>query len=574
MGNNNQVEQYYYDKFGRISSKILPNNAQSIYSYNEMGSLENLSHFAENRSLILSYGYTYKKDMNISSRIRTSEDGSGLSAKENYAYDIMNNLSQYNCSGTACPKDQNGQSIASEEYTFDSLNNIKTAKVSFVKGGTSLTTYNYSDKDPSRLVAYATTDAQGTKNSTLEYDADGNVTKDGDGNTLTYSPFNRLETFTKEGNVTEYRYNGSGILVSQKDSGNVENKFYYSGSRVLNENIAGIMTSYFQVSGRIIGKVTAGQNTQIFLTDQAHSVIRIMEGRKVLDANFAYTPYGQQSDLSEKATSAKTSGFGFNGERTDGKSGYQFLGQGYRAYNPALGRFMQYDVHSPFGKGGINGYTFAENNPIMKFDPTGESAASYTVMGIGILLAIIGIVASVITFGSSLGLTAAGTSAAAGAAGVTTTQAVLATTSLVTGVAAGATGIASSVYQNKAELALEAGDKNKAAEYANTASALGWASLALGIVSFVSGIAVTYTGQPKLEYGSPFGDDLSLHRSNSISDYEAFATPERSAKELKDLMEDSLSSSSSSSFNSYSNWLQPLKLVSPIYNDVRFKKSN
>ena len=90
----------------------------------------------------------------------------------------------------------------------------------------------------------------------------------------------------------------------------------------------------------------------------------------------------------------------------------------------------------------------------------------------------------------------------------------------------------------------------------------------------MSGIAVTYTGQPKLEYGSPFGDDLSLHRSNSISDYEAFATPERSAKELKDLMEDSLSSSSSSSFNSYSNWLQPLKLVSPIYNDVRFKKSN
>ncbi|WP_161998269.1 hypothetical protein, partial [Silvanigrella paludirubra] len=137
---------------------------------------------------------------------------------------------------------------------------------------------------------------------------------------------------------------------------------------------------------------------------------------------------------------------------------------------------------------------------------------------------------------------------------------------------------ASSVYQNKAELALESGDKNKAAEYANTASALGWASLALGIVSFVSGIAVTYTGQQKLEYGSPFGDDLSLHRSNSISDYEAFATPERSAKELKDLMEDSLSSSSSSSssssFNSYSNWLQPLKLVSPIYNDVRFKKSN
>ncbi|MBX9838567.1 MAG: hypothetical protein K2X69_09680 [Silvanigrellaceae bacterium] len=500
MGNNNQVEQYYYDKFGRISSKILPNNAQSIYSYNDMGSLENLSHFAENRSRILSYSYTYKKDMNISSRTRTSEEDSALSAKENYAYDIMNNLSQYNCSGTACPKDQNGQSIASEEYMFDNLNNIKTAKVSFVKGSTSLTTYNYSDKDPSRLVAYATTDAQGTKNSTLEYDADGNVTKDGDGNMLTYSPFNRLETFTKESNVTEYRYNGAGILVSQKDAGNVENKFYYSGSRVLNENAAGVMTSYFQVSGRVIGKVTAGQNTQIFLTDQAHSVIRIMEGRKLLDVNFAYTPYGQQSDLSEKATGAKTSGYGFNGERTDGKSGYQFLGQGYRAYNPALGRFMQYDVHSPFGKGGINGYTFAENNPIMKFDPTGESAASYTVMGIGILLAIIGIIASVVTFGSSLGLTAAGSVSTAASTVVSTAtgsvagavQVGLATTSLVTGVAAGATGIANEVYSAKSRAASEAGDKNAAAAYAETASALGWASLSLGIISAVTGLGVSF----------------------------------------------------------------------------------
>ena len=509
--NNNQVEQYFYDKFARIASKILPNNAQSTYSYNEMGSLENLTHSAENRTTLLSYNYTYKTDMNMSSRTRTSGDGSGLSAKENYAYDILNNLTQYNCSGTACPKDQNGQSISSEEYTFDSLNNIKTAKVSFATGGSSITTYSYSDKDPSRLVGYASVSAQGNQNSTLEYDADGNVTKDGEGNTLTYSPFNRLESFVKDGKVTEYRYNGSGVLVSQKDNvTGEENKFYYNGSRALNESTAGIITSYFQVSGRVIGKVTAGQNSQTYLTDQAHSVIRIMEGRKVLDANFVYTPYGQQSDLSIKTTGVKTSGFGFNGERTDGKTGYQFLGQGYRAYNPALGRFMQYDVHSPFGKGGINGYTFAENNPIMKFDPAGESAASYTVMGIGILLAIIGIVASVFTFGSSLGLFAAGSAtAAASSVAATATGSVagavqvgLATTSLATGLAAGATTIANEVYSAKSRSAFEAGDKNAAASYEATASALGWASLSLGIISAVSGIGARVAASKMSQIGS------------------------------------------------------------------------
>ena len=33
-----------------------------------------------------------------------------------------------------------------------------------------------------------------------------------------------------------------------------------------------------------------------------------------------------------------------------------------------LGRFMQYDVHSPYGKRWNEWIYFHENNPIMKFD--------------------------------------------------------------------------------------------------------------------------------------------------------------------------------------------------------------
>lgn len=499
--NNSQIEQYFYDKFSRIKSKILPNNAQTIYEYDEIGNLDSLTHRSEIGQNILAYNYTYRKDLNIASRTRTGEAGVGYSARETYSYDRNNNLINYMCSGTACANDQNGQGIVSEEYTFDALNNIKTAKVTYEKGNSANVTYNYDDNNPSRLVSYSTVSAKGTQNYNLEYDADGNVIKDGEGNTLTYSPFNRLESFVKDAKVVEYRYNGIGILASQKDlASGEETKFYYNGKRVLNESVNGEITSYFQVNGRVIGKVSAGKENQYFLTDQAHSVIRVFEGRKLLDVNFAYTPYGQQSNLVEKGSLVKVSGIGFNGERTDGKSGYQFLGQGYRAYNPALGRFMQYDMESPFGKGGLNGYTFAENNPIMKFDPTGESAASYTMMGVGIFLAILGIVASVVTFGASISATGGGLSmaAAATAATVAPIQTGLAATSLATGVAAGALGIASTVMEHKANEAYAAGDKDLAASYANTASALGWAALALGIVSAVSGMGSLVSSSSKL----------------------------------------------------------------------------
>ncbi|MEB3260206.1 MAG: RHS repeat-associated core domain-containing protein, partial [Cyanobacteriota bacterium] len=44
----------------------------------------------------------------------------------------------------------------------------------------------------------------------------------------------------------------------------------------------------------------------------------------------------------------------------------------YRAFDPALGRFLQWDDLSPFGKGGLNGYAYAGNDPVNFWDPTGH----------------------------------------------------------------------------------------------------------------------------------------------------------------------------------------------------------
>ena len=57
----------------------------------------------------------------------------------------------------------------------------------------------------------------------------------------------------------------------------------------------------------------------------------------------------------------------FGGERTDPATGWQFLGNGNRTYNPAQRYFLSED---PAG----DGYAFGSNNPIMNTDPSGNSS--------------------------------------------------------------------------------------------------------------------------------------------------------------------------------------------------------
>ncbi|MBI6953428.1 RHS repeat-associated core domain-containing protein [Pseudomonas sp. CCOS 191] len=48
------------------------------------------------------------------------------------------------------------------------------------------------------------------------------------------------------------------------------------------------------------------------------------------------------------------------------------LGNGRRAYNPVLMRFHSADTLSPFGEGGLNAYSYCENDPVNWQDGSGQ----------------------------------------------------------------------------------------------------------------------------------------------------------------------------------------------------------
>lgn len=63
---------------------------------------------------------------------------------------------------------------------------------------------------------------------------------------------------------------------------------------------------------------------------------------------------------------------GFAGERQDRLTGCYQLGNGYRAYNPTVFRFLSPDTLSPFDSGGLNAYTYCEGDPVNFTDPSGH----------------------------------------------------------------------------------------------------------------------------------------------------------------------------------------------------------
>ncbi len=78
----------------------------------------------------------------------------------------------------------------------------------------------------------------------------------------------------------------------------------------------------------------------------------------------AYSVYGY--------TCALWTTLGFSGELLSVEVSKYFLGNGYRALDPVLMRFLSADNASPFGAGGINCYAYCSNDPINQVDPDGH----------------------------------------------------------------------------------------------------------------------------------------------------------------------------------------------------------
>ncbi|MGJ7550835.1 RHS repeat-associated core domain-containing protein [Pseudomonas alloputida] len=102
--------------------------------------------------------------------------------------------------------------------------------------------------------------------------------------------------------------------------------------------------------------------TAVFQCDQANTIMG--SSRKARAQMFS--PYGFMEP--QRSTTLVT----FTGQRLDKLTGNYPLGHGNRDYNPRTMRLNQPDALSPFGKGGLNSYSYCFADPINRYDPTGR----------------------------------------------------------------------------------------------------------------------------------------------------------------------------------------------------------
>ncbi len=195
----------------------------------------------------------------------------------------------------------------------------------------------------------------------LSYDANGDLLSDG-ARTYTYDSRHRLSTLG--GTATASFQYDALFRRTQKTVAGQSVSFLYDGLNPVQE-LAGSTPSANLLGGLNLDEFyrrTDSSGARDFLPDALGSTVALADSSGALSTRYTYSPYG--ATTAEGPASSNT--YQYTGRENDGTGLYYYRA---RYYDPAKGRFISSD---PIGlAGGLNTYTYVENNPLSFTDPFG-----------------------------------------------------------------------------------------------------------------------------------------------------------------------------------------------------------
>lgn len=257
-------------------------------------------------------------------------------------------------------------------YSYDDIGN----RTKLVKHGTAsgdvTTTYTV-PAEAHQVSATSTSDSSGTRTTSHTYDAAGNMktrTTPGGTQTMTWDREGHLTTTQDSTGTTRYIYDADGNrLIRQDPSGKT---LYLPDQELRYSTATGGKTAvrYYTYAGQTIATRTTDQATGVkWLSSDHHGTTGIVIGNTPSQAvaKRRQTPFGETRDVTGIWPSGMTRGF-VGG--TEDNTGLTHLGA--REYDPTLGRFISVDpfmdIHDSQQ---MNGYSYADNNPLTFSDPDG-----------------------------------------------------------------------------------------------------------------------------------------------------------------------------------------------------------
>ncbi|MFD7286092.1 RHS repeat domain-containing protein [Streptomyces sp. NPDC059863] len=201
------------------------------------------------------------------------------------------------------------------------------------------------------------------------YDEQGNTTKryspTGTAQSLTWDIEGELTRLTEGTKTTDYLYDANGELLIRR--GPVKTVLYLAGQELHYDTAAKKFTAqrYYAV-----GDITAvrTETSLSWMVDDHHGTASMTVDATTQAITRRYTkPFGETRGATP---SAWPDDKGFLGKPADADTGLTHVGA--REYDPATGRFLSLDpVLTPDDHESLNGYTYANNTPVTKSDPTG-----------------------------------------------------------------------------------------------------------------------------------------------------------------------------------------------------------
>ncbi|HEU5028754.1 MAG TPA: RHS repeat-associated core domain-containing protein [Spirillospora sp.] len=325
--------------------------------------------------------YHYTDAGTITSITDTSHDGVD---NQCFTYDHLQRLTQAWTQGTndSCASDPTTAVIGGpapywQTFTYDTAGNRKSETLHGVGGKTDTTrTYTYADPGHgNRLNTVTQTGGAGDRTDAYGYDETGNTTTraigyspTNTGQTLDWDTEGELTKVTENGNDETFVYDADGNRLIRKDPAGTT-LYMPDGTelRVLNGASTATGTRYYSFAGQTVAMRTSdGALTYLTADTQGSAQVAINAANQMATVR-RFDPFGNVRGLDDDATWPNDKGF-VGG--TQDPTGLTNLGA--RQYDPQTGRFVSVDpIMDQADPQQMNGYTYANNNPVTHADPDG-----------------------------------------------------------------------------------------------------------------------------------------------------------------------------------------------------------
>ncbi|EMO56062.1 RHS repeat-associated core domain protein [Leptospira santarosai str. CBC1416] len=379
--NKDIVENISYNEFGQTATVTLGNGIATSYGYDVKGRMIRLNSSGDvngNTKVLQDAVYSFNPNNNITNISNTTTD---FNTQYYYGYDGIGRLTSANGSYLGITEGNLSRRFQ-QSFGYAKNGNLTSKRIHDPGNGNITDEWSY--QYTNHQVTNIDSSKSGADTLTLQYDANGNLTRQRDNvkdltKRISVDSQDRI-TQIQDGNnaiLGSYWYDESGFRIRRSALEEKNNVFtnveilypskFYGLEFIESENVITSVNNVYLNGVRIAAMNEAGA-LAYYLTDQVDSVSHVLDDEGNILSQIQYQPYGetfvQRGDLNFSPK--------YNSQELDRESGFYFYNARY--YDPGIARFTSADtiIDGEFDTQGWNRFSYVKGNPIGAKDPSGH----------------------------------------------------------------------------------------------------------------------------------------------------------------------------------------------------------